>query len=99
MPSNGTAVKLPCTSELAPASVKPSEIERKIGGMVADAAVMTCAGAWEHEAGGMSPATRVQAGDLFVALFKLQEATLGELDFNTTAQREGRRVLQERYGN
>jgi hypothetical protein len=67
--------------------------------VVADAAIAVCTGIGDWESGsGLSGATRAQAGPLFVELFKLQEATLGKLDFNATARTEGKRVLWERYG-
>ena len=43
-------------------------------------------GDWES-GGGLSGVTRAQAGPLFVELFKLQEATLGKLDFNARRHR------------
>jgi hypothetical protein len=91
---NGTAVALPI--ELDPPTRQTSVIER-IGQVVADAAIVTYRGAWEHADGGVSPVTQAKAGDLLVQLYKLQE-TFGELDFHATARREGRRVLRERWG-
>jgi hypothetical protein len=104
MPHNGAAAALP--SEVEPFPVPwsgapaqpPAEIERRIGETVADAVLAVCAGiaGWET-AGGLTSATRARAGDLFVALYELQEST-PTIDFDSTARREARRVLMQRYG-
>jgi hypothetical protein len=98
MPQNGAAVALP--RELDPtaaAAVQQTSASERIGEAVADAAIVTYRGAWEHTDGGMSPVTQAKVGDLFVELYRLQER-LGEVVFVAIARREGRRVLQERWG-
>jgi hypothetical protein len=95
MPNNGAAVVLP--RELDPAATKQTSAIERIGQVVADAAIVTYRGAWEHADGGVCPATQAKAGGLLVELYKLQE-TFGELNFQTIARREGRRILQERWG-
>ena len=76
-----------------------SEVERRIGDVVADAAIAVCGGIsdWENDA-RLSDATRTRVGDLFVRLFELQETTLGELNFDATARREGKRTIMLRHG-
>jgi hypothetical protein len=74
-----------------------AEIERRIGELVAGAASVVCAGLGDWES-GIAPATQTQAGDLFVELYRLQQTTLGEIDFAAVACREGKRVLWERHG-
>jgi hypothetical protein len=75
-----------------------AEIERRIGELVADAAGVVCAGLGDWES-GIAPATQTQAGELFVTLFRLQQETLGEIDFAAVARREGKRILWERHGS
>jgi hypothetical protein len=74
-----------------------AQIERRIGELVADLASVVCAGLGDWES-GIAPATQTQAGELFVTLFRLQQETLGEIDFAAVARREGKRVLWERFG-
>jgi hypothetical protein len=84
---NGVAAKLPCANEpLTPikaAPGKPSETEQRIGEMVANAALADCGGVNDAD-GALSSATRTRAGDLFVQLYRLQEAT-GTAAFATLA--------------
>jgi hypothetical protein len=96
---NGVAVAL--APALDPACVKvttPTEIERQIGEVVATATIAVFAGMQEIQDGGLAPATRARAGDLFVEMFKLQEANFGEIDFAAVARREAKRILWARYG-
>jgi hypothetical protein len=99
---NGATVALP--PDLQPiqapakADARLAELEQRIGMVVADAALAVCVGRSEWENGGLAPATKTAAGDLFVESFKLQETTLGELDFDVVAHREGLRNLRMRYG-
>jgi hypothetical protein len=93
---NGAAVALP--RELDPPAVATTEVERRIGEVTAEAAIMVFAGMEEVQAGGLTPATRSRAGELLVQLYQLQESALGKIDFNATARREGKRILWERYG-
>jgi hypothetical protein len=80
-------------------AIGPTEIEQRIGNTVADAAIMVCAGVGDWESDGrLAPATRAQAGALFVELFQLQESTLGELDFAAVARAEGKRAIMRRHG-
>jgi hypothetical protein len=65
---------------------------------MADAALAVGAGVLDWEANGaLSGATRARAGDLFVAMYRLQEG-VGEINFKAIARREGVRVLWERHG-
>jgi hypothetical protein len=75
-----------------------AEILDQIGELVANAATMICAGVEEFQDGRLTDATRRQVGELFVTLYQLHQATLGELDFNATARTEGKRVLLRRHG-
>jgi hypothetical protein len=95
---NGVAVAL--TPALDPACVKvttPTEIEQQIGEAVADAAIAVCVGVEEFQDGGLTGATRVRAGDLFVQLYRLQQDTIDKIDFDAVARAEGKRVLWERH--
>jgi hypothetical protein len=95
---NGAAVALP--RELDPA-IQPAkaEILEQIGSAVADAAIMVCCAVGQHRAGsGLTGEIRTRAGDLFVAMYQLQQDTLGELDFAAVARVEGKRALWERHG-
>jgi hypothetical protein len=97
---NGAAVALP--PELDPPTRREAahaEIIQRIGNVVADAAIAVCAGIsdWEFD-GRLSGATRTRAGDLFVQLFELQEATVGLLDFSAVARAEGKRTIMRRHG-
>jgi hypothetical protein len=78
-------------------AVTPTEVERRIGEVVAAAAVAVCVGVEEFRDGGLSGATRTRAGSLFVELYKLQQDTIDKIDFDVTARREGKRVLWERH--
>jgi hypothetical protein len=73
----------------------PDGVERRIGDLVADAAILVCTGMMDGIAGGrLRPSTRARVGDLFVRMYELQEETmLGEKEFHTIAKREGRREL------
>ena len=96
--ANGAAVAL---VELDPVTTptQENELESRIGETVADAVMAVCAGASDWGADGrLSAATRTRAGDLFVQLYRLQEAAGGELAFHTIALREGKRALLQRYG-
>jgi hypothetical protein len=52
---------------------------------------------WEDQ-GSLRPTTRARAGEVFVQLYQLQEATLGQIDFAATARMEGKQVIMRRYG-
>jgi hypothetical protein len=98
---NGSAVALALDlpSALVPAKViTPTEVEQRIGEIVAMATIVTFVGMEEVADGGLAPATRARAGDLLVALYRLQEDTLGQIDFDVIARREGKRILWARYG-
>ena len=91
--ANGVAVAL--SHELSP----PTELEQRIGNAIADATIAICGGIGDWQADGkLSPTTRTMAGDVFVELYWLQEATLGQFDFTVVARREGRRALLQRHG-
>jgi triphosphoribosyl-dephospho-CoA synthetase len=93
--ANGAAIALPL--ELDPAPAPRAEIERQIGEAVAAAACAVCTGVGDWAAdGALADDTKAKAGDLFVALYWLQEA-FGEIHFNVTARREGARVFRQRY--
>ena len=95
---NGATVALPLELD-PPIGREHAEIIERIGATVADAAIAVCAGISDWEADGrLSGTTRVRTGDLFVQLYELQETTLGKLDFNTTARREGKRTIMRRHG-
>jgi hypothetical protein len=46
----------------------------------------------------VAPGNLQGAGELFVRLYELQEATFGEIGFNATARVERKRVLIQRDG-
>jgi hypothetical protein len=75
-----------------------NEIEQCIGEAVAMATIMTFSGMQQVLDGGLAPATRAQAGNLFVQLYELQQAHLGEIDFATVARVQAKRILWARYG-
>jgi hypothetical protein len=88
--------------ELEP-SITPTkekdDLELAIGEATADAVITIFAGVSDWSDGGrLSPATRTKAGDLFMQLYRLQEAAGGELAFRTIAFRAGARALRRRYG-
>jgi hypothetical protein len=96
---NGTSVAL--ALELDPASITTkgtTEVEQRIGEVVAMATIVTFAGMEEVQDGGLAPATRARAGDLLVEMYELQQAHLGEIDFAAVARVQGKRVLWTRYG-
>jgi hypothetical protein len=74
-------------------------VEIAIGEVTAAATVMVCTGLEEWAAGGLTGATRIHAGDLFVKLYQLQEeAALRAIDFDGTARGEGKKTLLQRHG-
>ena len=93
---NGATVEL--NPSFAKAAAGKPEILERIGEVVANAAIAVSVGVEEFRDGGLTGATRAQVGGLFVQMYQLQQATLGELDFNATARREGKRVLHQRHG-
>jgi hypothetical protein len=96
--ANGSAVALPLELDPEPAKEQQS-LEVTIGEAVADAVAAILAGVADWGADGrLSPATRTRMGDLFVELYRAQEAAGGELAFHTIALREGKRALVQRYG-
>jgi hypothetical protein len=98
---NGSAVALPLELDppiITTKAIGPTEIEQRIGEVVAMATIVTFAGMEEVQDGGLAPATRARAGNLLVEMFQLQEDTLGQLDFDVIARREGKRILWARYG-
>jgi hypothetical protein len=94
------AVAVAFTPEPACAkAATPTELEQRIGELVAEAAIMVCCACEQYRAASpLTPALRTHAGDLFVQMFELQEATLGELDFDATAHREGKRAIMRQHG-
>jgi hypothetical protein len=96
---NGVAATALVDPPSMPASAKvtaPTEVE--IGTVVADAAIMTFAGMQECQHGGLAATTRARAGNLFVQLYEMQQAHLGEIDFAAVARVQGKRVLWAHYG-
>jgi hypothetical protein len=93
MPSNGHA------AALRPAPSAGSDELERIGEAVANAVFAVLGGCAEWDAAGaLGPTIRARAGDSFVELYRLQEM-YGGLDFDSTARREGKRVLLGRYGD
>jgi hypothetical protein len=98
---NGAAVALavdPASGSACATVVPPTEVEIAIGELVATATIAVFAGMEEIQNGGLAPATRARAGDLFVEMYELQQAHLGEIDFATVARVQGKRILWARYG-
>jgi hypothetical protein len=96
MPNGATArVRLRLVEPAPIKTTVPSDVERAIGDLVADAAISVCAGFMDWTNGGqLHPSTRTRAGGVFVKLYELQEGTaIGEEEFHTIAKREGKRVL------
>ena len=97
MAVNGAAAKLlPPASE--PLSVPAQPFDERLGGiegwvsaiLVALADVNARALQELQEDGQVSVATRALGGDLIARLHKLQELSLGKLDFDDLVRREGR---------
>jgi hypothetical protein len=93
---NGVAVALQSIHAEATAYESPSTKLIEVGEAVADAAILVGAGLADFDAvGGLLPATRTRAGDVFMRLYELSQN--GGIDF-VAAQAEGKRVLLLRYG-
>ena len=76
-----------------------TEIEARIGEAVAGAALAVAYAMSVYAADGqLTDAARTVGGDSLSKLAQLRLDTLGELDFVTVAQREGRRALFRRHG-
>jgi hypothetical protein len=75
-----------------------SEIEVLIGDVTAAAAAALAQALTEHWSdGGLSKKTKKTGGDWIADLWKLQQATRGELaDFEQVAREQGRLALQKR---
>jgi hypothetical protein len=69
-------------------------IEATIGQATAAVATAFCLGADEYMAGALTPATREAGGARVEALYWLQAAHAGKIDFPLIARREGARVLR-----
>jgi hypothetical protein len=98
--ANGNAALLLLAPESTPAGVttgKPNEVERSIGQATAAATTALCQAMQEYQNGGLRPETRLASGTRVAALYQLQQAHAGALDFAATVRREGKRVLRQYF--
>jgi hypothetical protein len=79
----------------APTPLTSSPIEQRIGAAVAGAAITLNAALAEFRDGRLRPVTRAAGGEKIAALYTLQQDTLGTLDFDRVARREGRLILRQ----
>ena len=99
MPQNGTAVRLP--RKLALPSVPTLPFDERLGGiegwvgaiLVAMARVSARAMQETQEDGRVSAATQALGGVLLARLHRLQELSLGRLDFADLVRQQGRLQL------
>ena len=91
MPQNGVAVRL--APEPTPASPQ-EDIRATIGAAMASAATGLCFAMTEFQNGGLRPATRTENGERIAALYWLQQAHAGEMDFPAVARAAGKAVLR-----
>jgi hypothetical protein len=92
----------PRAAMLTPAPLEPEPIEEVIGAAMAAAALALLAGVQQWLADGQrigTPAIKQKSkvgGDLIAQLWQLRQATLGELDFESTARIYGEQALRKR---
>jgi hypothetical protein len=80
-------------------TIAPGEIEQRIGKAAADAAIAISIGMAEFaETGSFSPGVKAEGGRTLAAVVMLALEHFGEFDFQSVLRREGRRVLEARYG-
>jgi hypothetical protein len=100
---NGNHALLPLVEEPTPPSDKlvkgPAQtgIATAIGQATADAVDAFSTALLEHWGGKLSFKTKDIGGGMIARLYELQQAALGELDFDATARVFGRQALQARH--
>jgi hypothetical protein len=95
MPNGSAALHL--AFEPAPESKDASvgkPIETVIGEAMASAATGLCFAMQEFQNGGLTSTTRTENGARIAALYWLQQAHAGEIDFPAVARAAGKAVLQ-----
>lgn len=97
--TNGVAVRLPFAPEHLskdePPSASGAGIETAIGIAMASAATGLCQGVAEYQNGGLTSTTKMTNGEQIAALYWLQHAHAGEIDFPAVAREQGKVVLRQ----
>ena len=94
--ANGAAVaKLVPPSAPATPSTGQEDIRTTIGTAVARAATGLCYAVQEYQNGGLTNTTRTVNGERIAALYWLQQAHGGKIDFPAVAREQGKVVLRQ----
>ena len=100
MPNGAVALQLVEPGSPATQSTADGLLLQKIASATADVVGVIAQGVLDYAAiGVMAPETRGAAGDFFVKLFELQEATQGMLDFHVVARSQGKKLIRQRGAN
>ena len=89
----------PTTSTTRTTSKPASFLERHVGEMVAGAAGNLALALSEFQDRGVTGGTKMAGGEAIWQLYRLRQALIADLDFDSIARTHGRAVLRECCGN